>query len=229
MKKVTTLISLLLIGVNLFAYPYKIYTNRVDVVDGSGNYIHRFEGEYAEEFAKKYIESAPNQFPYIISLENTLRENGLLVRENSYEENEKKIIPWTIQWNYSELWYLAFNKKDYKTVETTLEKWEKESPDNPELLIAYFNYYLHREMESVITMGKMDDGRYGLYDQQTFKDEDVKIGISYLDKALKNNPDRLDIHFGKCSSLIRSGKYEEASLAIINLLDTSKKVKNNWK
>ena len=229
MKKVTILISLLVIGINLYAYPYKIGTNRVDVVDGSGNYIHRFEGEYAEDFAKQYIESTPNQFPYIISLENSLRENGLLVREKSYEENGKNIIPWKIQWSFSELWYLAFSKKDYKTVETTLEKWEKESPDNPELLIAYFNYYLHREMESVLTMGQMDDGRYGLYDKQTFKDEDVKIGISYLDRALEKNPDRLDIHFGKCSSLIRSGKYEEATSAIINLLDISKKIKNNWK
>ena len=60
MKKVTILISLLVIGINLYAYPYKIGTNRVDVVDGSGNYIHRFEGEYAEDFAKQYIESTPN-------------------------------------------------------------------------------------------------------------------------------------------------------------------------
>ncbi len=229
MKKISMLVFFVLFGLSLFAYPYKVNNNRIDVLDGSGNFIHRFEGDYAEEFAKKYIESTPEPFPYIISLENALRNNGLLTRESSYEENGKTIIPWTIKWNYSELWYLAFNKKDYKTVESTLEKWEKESPDNPELLIAYFNYYLHREMESVLTMGKMDDGRYGLYDRQTFKDEDVKTGISYLDKALKKYPDRLDIHFGKCSSLIHAGKYEEASNAILDLLETSQKVKNNWK
>lgn len=228
LKKMTALVSLLVAGFSLFAYPYTASKNRVDVVDGSGNFIHRFEGEYAEAFAENYIESSPDQFPYIISLENALRENGLLVRESTYEENGKTIIPWTIQWDYVDLWQLAFMDNDYAAVEETLAKWESESPDNPELLIAYFNYYLHRDMNSVMALGQMDDGRFGLYDQQTFKDEDVKTGISYLDKALKNYPERLDIHFGKCSSLLRAGKYEEACKAIIDVLDTSKKVKNKW-
>lgn len=50
-----------------------------------------------------------------------------------------------------------------------------------------------------------------------------------MDKALKKNPDRLDIHFGKCSSLLQSENYEEACVAIINVLETSIKVQNKWK
>ena len=131
--------------------------------------------------------------------------------------------------DFSEEFLKAFQDNDYKKVESILKEWEKEDANNPEMLIAYFNYYLNREMDSVMTMGKMDDGRYGLYDRKTFKQEDVKTGISYLDKALKNNPDRLDIHFGKCSSLLQSENYNEACVAIIDVLETSIKIQNKWK
>ena len=131
--------------------------------------------------------------------------------------------------DYSDEFKKVFQSSDYKKVESILSDWEKEEPNNPEMLIAYFNYYLNRKMESVVTMGQMDDGRYGLYDRKTFKQEDVKTGVSYLDKALKNNPDRLDIHFGKCSSLLQSENYEEACFTIVELLETSIKVRNNWK
>lgn len=131
--------------------------------------------------------------------------------------------------DYSEEFQRAFQNSDYEKVESILKNWEKEDSNNPEMLIAYFNYYLNRKMESVMTMGNMDDGRYGLYDRKTFKQEDVKTGVSYLDKALKSNPDRLDIHFGKCSSLLKSENYEEACAAIIDVLETSIKVNNKWK
>lgn len=131
--------------------------------------------------------------------------------------------------DFSKEFLKAFQDSDYKKVESILKEWEKEDSNNPEMLIAYFNYYLNRDMDSVMTMGKMDDGRYGLYDRKTFKQEDVKTGISYLDKALKSNPDRLDIHFGKCSSLLKSENYDKACAAIIDVLETSIKVQNKWK
>ncbi len=130
--------------------------------------------------------------------------------------------------DYSSDFVSAFHAKDFKEAKTVLSKWEKAAPDNPEMLIAYFNYYLNRDLESTMTMGQMEDGRYGMFEQLQYNNKDVKKGISYLDKALKNNPSRLDIHFGKCSSLIKSKHYKEASNAIIDLLKTSVKVENKW-
>lgn len=123
----------------------------------------------------------------------------------------------------------AFKRNDYNEVEKILSKWEKEEPSSPDMFIAYFNYYVNRELKFIPTLGKMDNGQYGLYDAKNFKDEDVKTGISYLDKALKLYPDRLDIYFGKCSCLLQAGFYEEGSKAIIAVLEASKSLDNSWK
>lgn len=122
----------------------------------------------------------------------------------------------------------AFQAEDYKKTAKILTEWEKSEPENPEMLIAYFNYYLNRNYDAVPTMGEMANGQYGLYNQEYFNNEDLAKGISYLDKALQNNPSRLDIHFGKCSSFLRSANYDKAVTAIIELLETSIKVDNNW-
>lgn len=228
MKKTITLFLLISLGMSLFAYPYKVNNGKIDVDAGQGTIIHRFEGEYAEEFAKEFIEKAPEQVAYLLSLEQSLTKEGLIEKKDSYDEKGVKIIPWSIKWNESELFYFAFINSDYKKVEEILSSWESKNPEDPEMLIAYFNYYLNRDYNSVISIGQMKDGTYGLYNQEDFKIEDVKTGITYLDKALLKNPNRLDIHFGKCSSLIRTGLYEEASKAIINMLDASKKNKNKW-
>lgn len=123
----------------------------------------------------------------------------------------------------------AFSKGDMDKVQKIVVAWEKAEPENPEMMIACFNYYLQRNLKTQLTMGEMDDGRYGLYEDYFFDDDDVKTGVSYLDKALEKNPDRLDIHFGKCTALLRSKNYEDASVAVIELLETSVKVDNTWK
>ncbi len=122
----------------------------------------------------------------------------------------------------------SFKKSDYETVKSILTDWEKEDSKNPEMMIAWFNYYLNRSAVEHPTMGKMKDGRYGMYSWMEYSQDDVKTGISYLDKALKSYPNRLDIHLGKASSLIKSENYKQAVDSIINTIKISKKNKNKW-
>ena len=42
--------------------------------------------------------------------------------------------------DFSEEFLKAFQDNDYKKVESILKDWEKEDANNPEMLIAYFNY-----------------------------------------------------------------------------------------
>ena len=130
--------------------------------------------------------------------------------------------------NFAEESANAFSAKDYKKLEKLLPDWEKAEPKNPEVQIAWFNYYLERNLKIVPTQGLMPDGRMGLYDRPVFNDNDVKLAIECLDKVLKDNPDRLDVHFGKCHSLIQAEHYDEGGQAVVNMIETSKKIKQ-WK
>ncbi len=142
---------------------------------------------------------------------------------------------------YTEL----LQKKDFEALILHLQEWEKISPDDPELAIAYFNYYVFRNYSNGIAIkpGTPDDKtkdtlnltdshtgkQAGYFTEETFYDEnDVIKGISYLDKALKKHPDRLDIHFGKVHALSQIKYYDKQSEAIIETLPVSRKIENKW-
>lgn len=73
---------------------------------------------------------------------------------------------------------------DYQSMEKLLIDWEKECPDDPEMLIGYFNYYVNRNLDMFPATGRAYDGKYyGAYLQKNFNNEDVIKGISFLDKA----------------------------------------------
>lgn len=117
---------------------------------------------------------------------------------------------------------------DRKELELLIEDWEKTDPKNIELKIAYFNYYLYLDSTTGTHLGPMDNGEYGLYSKTEYVTENVHKGISYLDKALVQNNNRLDIHFGKSQALLRIQDYENLSNTILSFLDQSKKNKNQW-
>ena len=117
---------------------------------------------------------------------------------------------------------------DYENVKSLLQEWEKENPSDPDLMTGWFNYYLNRKAEEKSIVGYMHNGQYGMYSKTVYNDDDLKIAISYLDKALKKNPYRMDIYFGKINSLLSAEKYSEASKAIAEFLKVYDKNKLNW-
>jgi tetratricopeptide (TPR) repeat protein len=121
---------------------------------------------------------------------------------------------------------LNYNKLDELFIH--LQKWEMTENGNPEMYIAWFNYYIRLGSSSGIVMGKMNDGRYGIYDQTNYLKENVYKGIEYLDKGLKNNKNRLDIYFGKISILNKINDYQKAGEEVIKILQLSKEIGNAW-
>lgn len=109
-----------------------------------------------------------------------------------------------------------------------LKEWEKAEPKNLEINIYYFNYYMHRNAQHFPTMGKMKDGRYGMYDRVEYDLKDVATAVSYFDKILKKQPNRLDVRSSKCTAYIYSEQYELACNTLIEIIELSKKNKNNW-
>ena len=122
----------------------------------------------------------------------------------------------------------AMQSSQYEEVQKILEKWEKDSPNDIEMYIGYFNYYLQRDVHSNLTLGQMKSGQYGIYNDVQYNMEDVKTGLSYLDKALILAPDRLDVYFGKSSVLMQTENYSELTNTIIEFFNRSSINKNMW-
>lgn len=134
--------------------------------------------------------------------------------------------------------FFAFDKQNqiisglqngqYENVKILLQEWENESPKDPDLMTGWFNYYLYRKAEEKSIVGYMKNGQYGMYSKTVYDENDFTTAISYLDKALKNNPYRMDIYFGKINSLLHAEKYSDGSKAIIAFLKVYEKNKTDW-
>lgn len=121
-----------------------------------------------------------------------------------------------------------FKDENYEECLPLIQKWEKSEPDNLEINIYYFNYYMYRNANHVSILGQMKDGRYGFYDKTEYDLKDVKKAVSYFDKILKKQPNRLDVRSSKCTAYIYSEQYKLACSTLIEILDLSKKNNNQW-
>ncbi len=123
-----------------------------------------------------------------------------------------------------------------------LLEWQKENPDDPDLFLSLFSYYVNRNSREFVLMARESaaDSSLILTNQgdksnggnptgkKIYQTGDVRTGLLHLDKGLKKYPDRLDMHMEKIRILgdIRDlGRQRQAILLVLAL---SKKNKNNW-
>ena len=114
----------------------------------------------------------------------------------------------------------ALQNKKYNHAKVILTEWEKEDPQNPDLLTGWFNYYQLRKQKSITRMGPSKltgQGSY-IYGATIYDEEDLKTAIGYLDKALELYPYRLDIQFGKTRCLLDAEHYTEGTDQLISVL-----------
>jgi tetratricopeptide (TPR) repeat protein len=130
--------------------------------------------------------------------------------------------------DYKRIYMDLLNDNRLDELFTLLQKWETAENENPEMYIAWFNYYIRLGSSSGIAMGRMEDGRYGIYDQKNYLEENVYKGIEYLDKGLVYSKNRLDMYFGKISILNQINDYQKAGEEVIKLLQLSSEIKNVW-
>lgn len=137
---------------------------------------------------------------------------------------------------------LQNNKMD--ELKTHLEKWEKNKPNDPEMFIGYFNYYLSMASSDKIIFGGNNPPKNGTYmtinDQKTgekigYLYGEVTYDRSYAEKALQviNNglelfPNRLDMHFGKTRLLANLQAYNEQKNYLLKVFNIGSKINNKW-
>lgn len=123
-----------------------------------------------------------------------------------------------------------------------LKEWEAAKPKDPELYIAYFNFYVNKSQESGISLGskpgneeslKLSDTGTGkhvgyLNFSTNYKTEFLQKGFDYIDKGIAFHPTRLDMRFGKIYMLGEAKNYEMFTEVIIETIDHSNSIKDAW-
>jgi tetratricopeptide (TPR) repeat protein len=136
------------------------------------------------------------------------------------------------------------SKKDTVGQQQLLEKWEKTDSNDPELFVAYFNYYVIKSKKEMVTLGQNPKGKdvLQIMDQDTTKKEPVAFmygdtyyeptllskGFDWISKGIKKHPNRLDMRFGKIYMFGQLEDYEKFTNEIINTINYSNENKNKW-
>ncbi len=135
------------------------------------------------------------------------------------------------------------DREEYEDLSALLEDWEKDFPKDPEMFIAWFNYYLNRNVSSGMSLQENpppsgehlaitdpDTGEIMGYmcDSTTYDPEDTGMAIARLNRGLALAPDRLDMHFGKIHILQEIGDYATEAEALMACLSRSAENGNAW-
>ena len=153
----------------------------------------------------------------------------ILISSNSSAENFKK--------KFKELG----EKKDAVKQIALLRKWEKTSPNDAELFVAYFNYYIQKSMNDMISLDRVQKGEHSfafedstgqvagyLNNHTEYEPKNLQKAFDYIDKGIKAYPDRLDMRFGKIYMLGKIPDYRKFTDEIIRTIDYSSTNKNVW-
>ncbi|MES2847459.1 MAG: tetratricopeptide repeat protein [Bacteroidota bacterium] len=141
-------------------------------------------------------------------------------------------------------------KKDYQQLRNKeteekillkyLEKWQKEQPKDPEMFIAFSNFYFSKSHNEIVRLdtkpGKENNfemtdsaGNKGyMYSEIYFTDSLITKAYNYLSMALLHNPSRLDIYFGQAYMLQETKNYTAQSLRIINIINKFYTTPTGW-
>lgn len=136
------------------------------------------------------------------------------------------------------------SKKDTAGQQQLLEKWEKTDGNDPELFVAYFNYFVVKSKNEIITLGQNPKGKdvLQIMGQDTTKKEPVGFiygdtyynpdllskGFEWINKGIEKHPNRLDMRFGKIYMFGQIEDYENFTKEIIKTIDFSAINKNKW-
>jgi len=136
------------------------------------------------------------------------------------------------------------SKKDTTGQRQLLQKWEKADINDPELYVAYFNFYVNKSKKDFIQLGNNPKGENVLkimdkdtskkepvgymYGNSNYDSQTIMKGFDYADKGIAKNPTRLDIRFGKVYMFGELQDYKDFTEEIIKTIDYSEQIKNKW-
>ena len=123
-----------------------------------------------------------------------------------------------------------------------LKNWESTKPKDPELFIAYFNYFVQQSMVENISLDTKRNNQQSLQLNDTgtgkhagyinfsthYESSILNKGFQYIDKGIALYPSRLDMHFGKIYMLGEAQNYSEFTKVLIETIEYGNKINNAW-
>ncbi|MCU7549571.1 tetratricopeptide repeat protein [Chitinophagaceae bacterium LB-8] len=144
--------------------------------------------------------------------------------------------------NYEKQFNDLSAKNDTGRQAKVLAAWATASPKDPELFIAYFNYYVSKSMTEVVSLDrtKKDEHSFVLTDTGTgkpvaflnssvkYNSELLQKGFDYINQGISLHTSRLDMRFGKIYMLGKAENYPEFTKEIVSTIDYGNKINNAW-
>jgi tetratricopeptide (TPR) repeat protein len=122
-----------------------------------------------------------------------------------------------------------------------LRNWEKEDPENPELLTSYFNYYFLMAEQEVVALTTEAPNNESLQltdsagntagyltSQIVYNELYLQKGFEKIDEGISRYPNRLDMRFGKIFALGKAEDWEGFTDEIIKTVQYSNQNNNEW-
>lgn len=136
------------------------------------------------------------------------------------------------------------DKKDKVGMEKLLGKWEQEAANDPELFVAYFNYFVRISKDETLALGSNPKGKNALqinnqdssikepvgyfYSDTYYNPELLSQGFDWITKGIEKFPNRLDMRFGKIYMFGEIEDYENFTQEIIKTVEYSAINNNKW-
>jgi tetratricopeptide (TPR) repeat protein len=123
-----------------------------------------------------------------------------------------------------------------------LKKWEATNKNDPDLYVAWFNFYFQKSMKEVVRVDadtsrqdgfKVNDPitkkRVGsIYGDIYYDPQIIEKGIQYIDIGIDKFPTRLDMRFGKVYAYGKIFDYKNFTNEIVKAIDFSNTINNKW-
>ena len=111
----------------------------------------------------------------------------------------------------------ALNKKDMKQMEAVLKAWDLNNANDPELYVAFFNFYTLKSMDA------------GTLSKNGYDTSNSKQALEFISEGIERFPSRLDMRIAKIYMLGALNNYHDYVEEIIVLIAFSHKIQNQWK
>lgn len=133
--------------------------------------------------------------------------------------------------------YELYKKENNKVaIDSLLRKWEVSSPENADMLIAYFNYWADRSRMQIGTFNKNNASSFQINDIND-TGEKLKVvydtailgkGMDYIGKGIRLYPKRLDMRYGKIYMLGEAKLYKDFTEEILATIDYAHTIQYDW-
>jgi len=134
----------------------------------------------------------------------------------------------------------ACDKNDTTAQSNILQQWSAANAKDPELFIAYFNYYVTKARREMISVGpNQNNNGFELSDSTGKKvgylgssvNYDLAIlqkGYDYIDQGISLYPTRLDMRFGKVYMFGQTENYAAFTKTLVETIDYGNSIGGAW-